>query len=84
MKVERNSFFWWGKQLGIGIFSVFFLFMGIDTLISAYRLDNPHEFIMFFFSSNLMILISTVGLIGPAMRIYQRLKPAVTSPPKEE
>ena len=47
--------YWWGKQVSIGVFSVFFLIFGIDLLAVSYRLDNPHEFIMCFFSSSLII-----------------------------
>jgi hypothetical protein len=68
--------FWWGKHLIIGFISFSFLLFGIDTLISAYKLNNPLEFIMYFFSSNLIILISAVGLLFPLVRIYQRFKSA--------
>lgn len=66
--------YWWGKQLSIGILSLFFLMFGIDLLVSIYRLNNPHEFIMGFFASNLIIMISAVGVLYPAMRIFARLK----------
>jgi hypothetical protein len=68
---------WWCKQFGIAAVSLFFLFLGVDTLLSAYRLNNPHEFIMFFFSSNLIILVSAVGLLLPVFHIYRRFKPPV-------
>lgn len=58
----------------IGFVSILFLLFGIDTLISAYRLNNPIEFVMFFFSSNLIILISIVGLLFPLARIYKRFR----------
>jgi hypothetical protein len=66
--------YWWGKQFSIGIISAFFLVFGIDLLISSYHLNNPHEFIMCFFASNLMILISAVGVLYPTIRIFTRLK----------
>lgn len=66
--------YWWGKQLSIGILSVFFLMFGIDLLISTYRLNNPHQFIICFFASNLIIMISAVGVLYPAMRIFARLR----------
>jgi len=74
LKVSGDSLFWWGKHLIMGLLSLFFLLFGIDTLVTAYKLKNPAEFILFFFSSNLIILISTVGLLFPLIRIYQRLK----------
>lgn len=66
--------YWWTKHLLIGVFSVFFLMFGIDLLISTYRLNNPHEFIMGFFASNLIIMISAVGVLYPAIRIFARLR----------
>jgi len=65
---------WWGKNLLIGILSLFFLIFGIESLIGAYSLKNPLEFIMSFFSSSLIILISIVGIIYPAFRIHTFLK----------
>lgn len=66
--------YWWGKQLLTGILSVFFLIFGIDLLISTYRLSNPQEFILCFFASNLIIMISAVGLLYPAIKIFVRLR----------
>ena len=62
--------FYWGKILGVGIASFFFLLIGIDTLWAAYHLNNPHEFIAYFFSANLMILISLVGVIYTLFQAY--------------
>ena len=42
----------------------FFLFFGIQLLISAYRLNDPFMFIMTFFASSLIILISGALLAG--------------------
>jgi hypothetical protein len=65
----------WVKNLLIGFFSLFFLAFGINALINAYSTKNPLEFIMYFFSSSLIILISMVGIIYPAFRIRAILKP---------
>jgi hypothetical protein len=56
-----------------GILS-FFLIFGIDLLVASYRLDNPYEFIMCFFASSLIIMISAVGILYPAIRIFTLLK----------
>jgi len=48
----------------------FFLAFGIHLLISAYRLDNPFWFIMTFFASNLIILISAALLVGFVVRLF--------------
>jgi hypothetical protein len=50
------------------------LLFGIQALISSYSMKNPLEFIMCFFSSSLIILISIVGIIYPSFRIKTILK----------
>lgn len=70
----------WLKTGGVGCVSLFFLLLGIDNLINAYSLTNPHYFVVYFFSSNLMILISLTGLLFSILRITtfiknKRLKP---------
>ena len=58
----------------IGILSTFFLFWGITLLLSAYSLKNPMEFIMLFFSSNFIILISGAGILYAAFRLWRICK----------
>jgi ABC-type antimicrobial peptide transport system permease subunit len=58
----------------IGILSSFFLFWGITLLLSAYSLKNPLEFIMLFFSSNFIILISGTGILYAAFRLWRIFK----------
>jgi len=65
---------WW-KDVLIAFLSLFFLAFGVNALISAYSTKNPLEFIMYFFSSSLVILISMVGVIYPVFRIRDILKP---------
>jgi hypothetical protein len=66
---------WWGKNVLITFLSLFFLAFGVNALITAYSTKNPLEFIMYFFSSSLIILISVVGIIYPFFRIRAILKP---------
>lgn len=66
---------WWIKILGLAAASFFFLFLGVDSMIGAYRLTNPLEFIMMFFSTSLMILISMAGIIFVFFRLYTNKKP---------
>lgn len=66
---------WWGKNILLGVLSVFFLIFGIETLIGAFSLSNPLEFIMYFFSASFMTLISLVGIIYPAFKIHAWLRP---------
>jgi hypothetical protein len=70
---------WWLKNIALVILSCFFLLFGIMVLISAYKLNNPFDFIMSFFSSNLIILISAALLFGFLYRMYRRLRNIDTS-----
>jgi len=49
----------------------FFLAFGIHLLIAAYSLKDPFNFVMTFFSSNLIILISAALLVGFLIRIFR-------------
>ncbi|MBA7561070.1 hypothetical protein ES708_02705 [subsurface metagenome] len=69
-----NTFFWWVSKLFIGIVSLFFLARGIDVLVHSYTLNNPLEFLMYFFSSSMLILVSAVGVIYCAFRVFRRIK----------
>jgi hypothetical protein len=60
---------WWIIQIAFSLVGCFFLLFGIFLLISAYQLDNPIWFVMTFFASNLIILISGVLLVGFIMRM---------------
>ena len=55
--------------------SLFFLILGIETLIGSFHLKNPLEFIVHFFSASFIVLVSLVGIVYPAIRVYARLKP---------
>lgn len=59
-----SGIFWWVRQLLLSLAGCFFLVFGIHLLIAAYRLKNPFHFIMTFFASNLIILISGALLAG--------------------
>lgn len=51
------------------VVACFFLFLGIQTLIFAYQLNDPFSFVLTFFASNLIILISAALAIGFIFRI---------------
>ena len=68
------------KMIVLIILCLFFLAVGIDLLISAYRLNDPFTFVMVFFASNLMILISAALCLGFVLR----LKRSWTKNPTEE
>jgi hypothetical protein len=67
--VSMSGVFWWIWQVILALAGSFFLFFGIHLLIAAYRLKNPFWFIMTFFASNLIILISATILVGIIYRM---------------
>ena len=74
--------FWWIRQVVLILIGVFFLFFGIQLLISSYGLKDPFTFLMTFFASNFIILISGTLIVAFAYRmvaVYRRSKKANTS-----
>lgn len=57
------------KLILLIVVSIFFVTFGVDLLISAYRLTDPFSFILTFFASNLIILISAVLCLGFMLRL---------------
>jgi hypothetical protein len=55
---------WWIRQGVLTLIFCFFLLFGIHVLIAAYHLKDPFSFVMTFFASNLIILISMALLAG--------------------
>jgi hypothetical protein len=53
------------------ILSGLFMVFGVHVLVSAYRLNDPFSFLMTFFASNLIILISAVGVAGFLIRLVR-------------
>ena len=64
-----SNFLWWIIQIMFSLLGCFFLLFGVFVLISAYHLDNPAWFVMTFFASNLIILISGALLVGFILRM---------------
>ena len=72
-----SGIFWWARQIVLILVGAFFLYYGIELLIYAYELREPHSFLMTFFASNLIILISAALIFGFAYRmvsVYRQLK----------
>lgn len=72
-----STIFWWIRQVILILAGFFFLLFGIHLLVAAYQLKDPSWFIMTFFASNLIILISITLLIGFIYRmiiVYRKLK----------
>ena len=61
--------FWWIRQIVLILIGAFFLYYGIQLLISSYDLNDPFIFIMTFFSANFIILISGTIVFWFAYRI---------------
>ena len=65
------SLFWWVRQTILILAGCFFAIFGILILISAYKLKDPYAFIMQFFASNLIILISVTLVLGFVLRMIK-------------
>ncbi len=68
--------FWWIRQVVLIVIGAFFLYYGIHLLISSYSLKDPFVFIMTFFASNFIILISGTLVFGFAYRMVTALRNA--------
>jgi hypothetical protein len=66
--------FLWLREILIGVFTIFSLAWGISLLISAYSMNNPVEFVMVFFASNFIVLISGTGVLYAAFRFWRLWK----------
>ena len=64
-----SNLFWWIRQIVLILVSAFFLYFGIRLLISAYEHKDPFTFLMTFFASNFIILISGTLIIGFVYRM---------------
>ena len=72
-----GTIFWWIRQAALVLLGAFFLYFGIQVLISAYALEDPFNFLMTFFASNFIILISAtliVGFVWRMISVYRLLK----------
>ena len=61
---DMSVIYWWTRQIVLVAIAGFYLYFGIQVLISAYGLDDPFYFILTFFASNFIILISVTLLVG--------------------
>ena len=66
--------FWWIRQVILVMVGCFFLVFGVHVLIAAYQLKDPFNFIMTFFASNLIILISATLVAGFIIRMVKAYK----------
>ena len=72
-----SGIFWWIRQIVLILLGSFFLYYGVELLISSYGLNDPYTFIMTFFASSFIILISATLIFCFAYRmisVYRQLK----------
>ena len=69
---ERSFFLLLVGRIALGVVALFFLLFGIYLLILSYHLPDPFSFIMTFFASNLVILISAVFLLGLILKFRKK------------
>ena len=68
-EAAMSGLFWLIRQVVLILVGAFFLYYGIQLLISSYDLNDPFVFIMTFFAANFIILISATLIFGFAYRI---------------
>jgi len=61
-------------NLGLALIAIFFILFGINLLYMAYQIPDPFSFIMTFFASNLIILISAALLLGFVLKVVATIK----------
>jgi nitrogen fixation/metabolism regulation signal transduction histidine kinase len=66
--------FWWMRQIAFILAALFFASFGVHVLVSAYSLQDPFSFIMTFFASNLIILISLSMLVVFCIQAWKVIK----------
>ena len=73
-RLTMTGVFWWVRQIFLCLAGCFFLLFGIHLLIAAYGLQDPFSFVMTFFASNLIILISAALLAGFVIKMVQTVR----------
>jgi hypothetical protein len=69
------------KYGGLIVVSLLFMLFGIHVLVAAYRLKDPFSFVLSFFASNFIILISATLIAGFAMRFWRIHRPGAAKGP---
>lgn len=70
----ENPIPWLAAQVVLALIAIFFILFGINLLYMAYQITDPFSFIMTFFSSNLIILISATLLLSFVLKIVTNIK----------
>ena len=69
-----NPTLFWISHAALALVALFFIVFGIDLLCTAYQINEPFSFIMTFFASNLIILISATLLLHFILKIVAYMK----------
>jgi uncharacterized membrane protein HdeD (DUF308 family) len=64
----------WVPHAVLTLIAIFFIIFGIDLLYVAYQINDPFSFVMTFFASNFIILISAALLLGFIFKIVASIK----------
>lgn len=70
----ENPIPWWATQIVLALIAIFFILFGINLLYMAYQITDPFSFIMTFFASNFIILISAALLLSFILKIVNTFK----------
>jgi len=70
----EKTFPWLATLVVLALIAAFFILFGIDILYTAYQIGEPFSFIMTFFASNFIILISATLLLIFVLKIVDTIK----------
>ena len=70
----EKTYQWLATQIILALIAIFFILFGINLLYMAYQLPDPFSFIMTFFASNFIILISATLLISFVFKIVTNIR----------
>jgi len=70
----ENPIPWLAAQVVLALIAIFFILFGINLLYMAYQITDPFSFIMTFFASNFIILISATLLLSFVLKIVTTIK----------
>ncbi|NVL92555.1 MAG: hypothetical protein HWN71_05900 [Desulfobacterales bacterium] len=70
----EKTFPWLVTLVVLALIALFFILFGIDLLYTAYQITEPFSFVMTFFASNLIILISATLLLIFVLKIVATIR----------
>ena len=64
----------WVPHAVLTLIAIFFILFGVNLLYMAYQINDPFSFVMTFFASNFIILISAALLLGFILKMMAAIK----------